>query len=175
MISGNPENPHTHPSHDEGNGGNSSQNKKPKLIDKNKNVNQPNGAIGATTSIALGNSNGTLGASQGQTRRFAYDVRVGMSATQAVQQQTTLENKTDPDDEAMDQDWIEVQRARERYFAVTVDMESIHGDTIAEKKEELKKLLLDLKVNCTEGPNRTKDKQGKSAFRIAVETQKDLD
>ncbi|KAF9341964.1 hypothetical protein BGX26_008548, partial [Mortierella sp. AD094] len=175
MLSGTTENPHSHPSHDEGNGGNSSKNKKPRLNDKTQNVTQPNGATGATTSVAAHNGNGTPGANQGQTPRFTYNARVGLTATQAAQQQTVSSKEPDPDDEAMDQDWIEVQRTRERYLAVTVDMESIHGDTVAEKKEELKKLLLDLKVNCTEGPNRTKDKHGKSAFRIAVETQKDLD
>ncbi|KAF9342115.1 hypothetical protein BGX34_008778, partial [Mortierella sp. NVP85] len=79
------------------------------------------------------------------------------------------------EDQNMGGEWHEVQRARDRRFAAIAPLEYLYGDTAKEKERELEKLLIDLKVNCIEGPSKIPMTLGKKAFRIAVETKEELE
>ncbi|KAF9176058.1 hypothetical protein BGZ49_006770, partial [Haplosporangium sp. Z 27] len=103
----------------------------------------------------------------------SYNGKIGIAAMQnAVREESTT---IEMDDESMENEWIDVQRARERYFVAIVDQDRIFGDTKAKKRDELKNLLVIHKIHCTEGPTDTKSAEGAKVFRVAVESQADLD
>ncbi|KAF8924698.1 hypothetical protein BGZ58_001538 [Dissophora ornata] len=92
----------------------------------------------------------------------------------AVMQEDIDEDTNMNTDEETKVDWQEVKRAKDRFFAAAVMLDSIHGETAAEKRLELENIMLQVKIHCTEGPTRIKVND-EPAFRIAVETKEDLD
>ncbi|KAF8921682.1 hypothetical protein BGZ52_011421, partial [Haplosporangium bisporale] len=106
-------------------------------------------------------------------------LRIGMSINAQLAARnapTTSDECTDDDDEDMEESnqetskglW-EVQRTRDRFFAVLAKSEFLTGSTVEKQKQELLALLLHYKVNITEGPT----KIGKY-FKVSVETEEEL-
>ncbi|KAI8595308.1 hypothetical protein EDD21DRAFT_359151 [Dissophora ornata] len=116
--------------------------------------------------------------SQGSTTPsgFVYHPKQGLKAMQAaaVMPEDIDEDTNMNTDEETRADWQEVKRAKDRFFAAAVMLDSIHGETAAKKRLELEDIMLQVKIHCTEGPTRIKVND-EPAFRIAVETKEDLD
>ncbi|KAG0366463.1 hypothetical protein BGZ54_005297, partial [Gamsiella multidivaricata] len=174
MQSGNSRNPQ----HDRPDDGGMANAKKLKPTGGILEPSQPVRAAEATTSAALPNPGGPSGTALPPTVAIIYSSKMGLKAMNAKQHEDVAEAVA-MEDESMEQEaqeeWIEVQRARDRFFAASIHLDSIHGNTAAEKKSELQDILLRASVHCTEGPSRIKLPTGEAAFRIAVETQSELD
>ncbi|KAF8953809.1 hypothetical protein BGZ46_003133 [Entomortierella lignicola] len=172
MDSGNPENQNQNPSD-----GSPSErivnSKKQKITGKSLDLKQVVRSVGATTPNATGATGSGSSSSQQQKPQGSYNGKIGIAAMQnaVCEESTTIEM----DDESMENEWIDVQRARERYFVAIVDQDRIFGDTKAKKRDELKNLLVIHKIHCTEGPTDTKSDEGAKVFRVAVESQADMD
>ncbi|KAG0030638.1 hypothetical protein BGZ83_004695, partial [Gryganskiella cystojenkinii] len=72
------------------------------------------------------------------------------------------------------EEWHEVVRTRDRYFAVFVKDEHIYGKTQAEKRQELQAMIWRRKINIIDGPYPRKTADG-FGFKVAVETENELE
>jgi len=110
---------------------------------------------------------------QASGSEFVYKKQKGIQGMKDTAMRDSMEISTE--DQSMGGEWHEVQRARDRRFAAVAPLEYLYGNTAKEKERELERLLLDLRVNCIEGPSMIPMTLGKKAFRIAVETKEELD
>ncbi|KAK3818511.1 MAG: hypothetical protein J3Q66DRAFT_400025 [Benniella sp.] len=104
---------------------------------------------------------------------FVYQRQKGIQGMRDTAMRDSMEISTE--DQNMGGEWHEVQRARDRRLAAVAPLEYLYGITVKAKQQELERLLLDLRVNCIEGPSMIPMTLGKKAFRIAVETKEELD
>ncbi|KAF9081165.1 hypothetical protein BGX27_005039, partial [Mortierella sp. AM989] len=171
MAGGKSENPSHHLTDDAQFQGNANS-KKQKLVGNSQDTLNRGESSGATTHTAIINANGTSGTNLQQ--KPLYNPKMGLTAMEETQQRPPIPTST-VEDESMDNEWFEVQRTRERYFAATVRRDYVFGENKELKKQELKQLLIRHRIHCTEGPTEAKSTYGEAIFRIAVETQEDLD
>ncbi|KAF9994918.1 hypothetical protein BGZ79_000310, partial [Entomortierella chlamydospora] len=168
-MNGSTENQFHHPP----NGDSSDGRKKPKTKGNPLDPSQVVEGVGATTPITIGKTGTTAPSSQQLKPTGAYNSKIGIIGMQNLDHMHSPNNEME--DEQMEYEWIDVQRNRDRYLAATVPQDLIYGDTKEKRKEELRRLLVTHKIHCTEGPSDAKSATGEKIFRVAVESQKDLD
>jgi len=150
--------------------------KKMKKADDNKGPNE--GCSNNGAGFPSGNNAAGPSFSQGAMvpSGFVYSPKKGLKAMQAAEarQEDTDEDTNMNTDEETKTDWQEVKRAKDRFFAAAVMIDTIHGETTYEKRLELESIMLQVKIHCTEGPTRIKVND-EPAFRVAVETKEDFE
>ncbi|KAF9188920.1 hypothetical protein BGZ49_003891 [Haplosporangium sp. Z 27] len=98
-----------------------------------------------------------------------------MSEEPSAAKLTCQSDETDNSQEVeKEEQWTVVAHQRERALAVRVAHADLHGNTVKERLQDLKELLMDLKVNPTTTPT-TMRIDGIPYFRVPVATQRDLD
>ncbi|KAI7827955.1 hypothetical protein BC939DRAFT_444158 [Gamsiella multidivaricata] len=141
MQSGNSRNPQ----HDRPDDGGMANAKKLKPTGGAIEPSQPVRVAETTTSAALSNPGGPSGTAPPPSTALIYSSKIGLKAMHAKQHQDVAEAAA-MEDKTMEQeaqeDWIEVQRARDRFFAASIHLDNIHSDTAAENKSELQDILL---------------------------------
>lgn len=114
--------------------------------------------------------------SEGQEKangtKFVYDRNQGLRGMLETEAQNSMDITTE--DQAMENEWHQVQRARDRRFVAVAPAAYLFGEIIRDKTDELAGVLLLHKVHYTEGPTKIKMATGDAAFKIAVETEEEL-
>jgi hypothetical protein len=164
MTGGNQNNPLHHRSDDDQDGRIQQNSKKLKTPDSTNKLFQ------GLQTTQTGTQSGPSGTGTSNVYRPSQGLH-GMKA-KAHQQPTGQDSE---DLNMLDKDeWHQVVRTKERFFAAVVMLEMLHGTTVREKRQELEEFMVEKQVHCTEGPTKIMFESGEAAFRIAVETEEEL-